>query len=46
MCVPEEQGHPPAPTVLGGPVNTRSIATIALVIAVLLLLFLVVLPRL
>jgi hypothetical protein len=30
----------------GGRMNTRSIATIALVIAVLLLLFLVVLPRL
>jgi hypothetical protein len=40
------QGHPPAPTVPEVRVNTRSIATIALVIAVLLLLFLVVLPRL
>jgi hypothetical protein len=34
------------PTPSGGRMNTRSIATVALVIAVLLLLFLVVLPRL
>ena len=46
MCVPAVRGQAPAPTVLGGLMNTRSIATIALVIAVLLLLFLVVLPRL
>ena len=36
----------PPTTPDGGPMNTRTIATISLAIAVLLLLFLVILPRL
>jgi hypothetical protein len=36
---------PPTSRAVGGPMNTRTIALIALVIAALLLLFLVILPN-
>ena len=40
------RGYSLSPTLREDAMNTRSIATLALVIAVLLLLFLVILPRL